>query len=178
MIYFVRHGQTLGNLTNTFYDERLPNGLTELGKNQAKEAAEKLKNIKFDICYVSPLYRTVETSKEVLKCHPYLEVKYDDRIVERKWGVEGIGKSVDILGNNRWQRYREFPFGGVETVDEMFDRIKSFYEEIYDDNKNILIISSSGVLRLSNAYFYGFPEDNDLSSSKYSAKNGDIVVFK
>ena len=64
MIYFVRHGQTFDNLNNIIQG----NGdLTPLGIEQAKETAVKLKDVKFDICFCSPLKRTKQTLKEILK---------------------------------------------------------------------------------------------------------------
>ena len=64
-IYLVRHGQSEGNVRDLWYGKTdLP--LTELGRSQARQAGEKLKNIPFSVCYASPLSRALETAKLVM----------------------------------------------------------------------------------------------------------------
>ena len=67
-IYLVRHGEGSHNLATTFdkitsSSTYLDPKLTEVGKNQAKNSGEKLRNIKFDTVFISDLYRTKETFK-------------------------------------------------------------------------------------------------------------------
>ena len=174
MIYFVRHGQTVNNVNHIFYDQTDGPWLTEEGIRQAEIIANELKDEKFDICYCSPRNRTIQTLEYIKKFHPNLKVIYDDRITERCWG-EVVNKSTSLCKPNRWFRYRKFPFKGIETVDEVFARIKSFYDEIKDKHENILIISHSGIFRVSHCYFYGFPKDNDLGNIKI--KNGKFEIF-
>lgn len=55
-LYLVRHGQTdfnKGDLTQGSSD--IP--LNETGKEQARKLAERVKNMRFDAYYVSPLTR-------------------------------------------------------------------------------------------------------------------------
>ena len=62
-IYLIRHGQSEANVAsdldnpNFYYDAKL----TSLGKNQAKNAQKKLKNIDFDLMICSPLTRALQT---------------------------------------------------------------------------------------------------------------------
>ena len=60
--------------------------LKEKGFEQAKETAKNLKDIKFDICFCSPLLRTRQTLDEIIKYHQNLNVIYDDRLKERDYG--------------------------------------------------------------------------------------------
>ncbi len=176
MIYFVRHGQTINNVNKVFYDESAGPGLTEKGVAQAESTAEQLKDVKFDICYCSPKKRAVETMKIVTQSHPDLKVVYDERLSERSYGeLMGQPQSVCEAGN-RWMRYQKFPYKGVESVDDVYDRLKSFYDEIDDKGKNVLVVAHSGIHRVSYCYFHGFPADNDLS--KIKLENGKYEIFQ
>ena len=55
----------------------------------------------------------------------------------------------------------------METIEDMYKRIESFYEQIKSHKgKNILIVSHSGVGRLTHFYFNGVPDDGDYSNFK------------
>ena len=63
-LILVRHGQTDWNL------KHLMQGMTDIplnetGKMQAFNVKEKLKNVKLDICFSSPLSRAIETAKDL-----------------------------------------------------------------------------------------------------------------
>lgn len=59
--YIVRHGETYANASHTFVGQS-ESRLTDKGKAQAAECAEKLENIHFDNIYSSTLSRTVDTA--------------------------------------------------------------------------------------------------------------------
>lgn len=175
MIYFVRHAETINNVLDLFYKEEEEVGLTEKGLKQAEATAEKLKNIKFDACYCSPKKRAIQTMEKLIKYHPYLKVIIDERIRERTYG-EASGMPSSVCQTKRWHRYKKFKFKGVETVDEVFARAKSFYDEVYQKDKNILVVSHSGFGKVTYCYFNGFPENNDLG--KFVIKNASVVIFE
>ena len=175
MIYFVRHGQTNDNVEYRIQGNK---PLNENGLNQAKDLAEQLKDIHFDICFCSPLIRTVQTLQEILYYHKDLKVVYDDRIKERDYGelVGLLAKNIDGYFN-RWKSDAYWPYK-TETVDEMYNRVASFYNDLKNNykDKNILIVSHCGVGRMTYAYFYGKPQDNDYS--KYEMKNCEIMKLE
>ena len=175
-IFLVRHGETLANLNKVNYIESEYNGLTQNGINQAKSTALILADVIFDICYCSPLARAIETANEIIKLHPNLKVLTDSRIVERRWG-DLEGKKVELGEPNRWYRYKQFNHANVETVDEMFERIQSFYGDIKlrHPGQNVLVVAHSGVNRVTRCYLDGFPVDGDLSS--FGMSNADCVKF-
>ena len=164
MIYFVRHGQTYDNANGNLLTGWSATPLNETGFAQAKEAAENLKDIKFDICFCSPLLRTRQTLDEIIKYHKNLNVIYDDRLKERDYG-EITGQPASICKFRRWNANDEIPYK-METIPEIFDRVASFYDDLkrkYKD-KNILIVAHSGVGRMTHFYFNGKPQDNDYSN--------------
>ncbi len=164
MIYFVRHGQTDDNANGNLLTGWSATPLNSKGIAQAKETALKLKDVKFDICFCSPLRRTKQTLDEILKYHKDLKVVYDDRLKERDYG-EITGKPADICKFRRWNANDEIPFQ-MESIPKMYERVKSFYDDLKANysNKSVLIVSHSGVGRLSYFYFNGLPEDGDYSN--------------
>jgi 2,3-bisphosphoglycerate-dependent phosphoglycerate mutase len=129
-IYLFRHGQTTFNRDGRFTGWLDPK-LTALGVRQAKEVALKLKGKKFQIAFCTPLRRSRETLKIVLKYHPEcLKIIEDKRMVERNYGalngtlhdsfVKNIGKKLyklEVQGDmvtalNREERERVERFFG------------------------------------------------------------------
>ena len=77
-LYVIRHGETDWNrlhLLQGIHDT----DLTELGVEQAKEAAKSLKDVPLDAAFVSPLKRTRMTAAILLEGRD-IPVFYDDRI--------------------------------------------------------------------------------------------------
>ena len=166
MICFVRHGQTDDNANGNILTGWGSTPLNEKGFEQAKETALELKDVKFDICFCSPLIRTRQTLNEILKYNKDLRVIFDDRLKERDYG-EIMGKPAGICKFRRWNANDEIPFK-MESIPQMFDRVASFYDELKTKHKgkNILIVSHSGTARMTYFYFKGKPSDGDYSNFK------------
>ncbi len=178
MIYFVRHGQTNDNLKFIISGSNRDVSLNENGKKQAKQTAEKLKDVKIDICFCSPMKRAKQTAKEILKFHKNVPIFFDERIKERNFGMlDGVVDENGILYSKNWDMKLDLTVTGMETIDEIYNRVKSFYDEIlkkYPD-KNILVVAHNGIARVSCCYFYGFPENGNLNI--YEVDNSEIKVF-
>lgn len=88
-VYFIRHGQTNYNVLNLCNDDQTKDvHLTELGKQQAEKVAEKLKDIKLEIVFISELPRTKETAENITKNRNII-FQTEPRINDRKTGFEG-----------------------------------------------------------------------------------------
>ena len=61
-LYLVRHGQSVGNERQLFFGHS-DHPLTELGREQAKQAADKLKEVSFTRCVSSDLSRAMDTAR-------------------------------------------------------------------------------------------------------------------
>ena len=83
-IYVVRHGETDWN-KNGICQGKTNISLNENGIAQAKVLKDKINVNLIDICYVSPLNRTIETAKIIT--NNKLDLIIDDRIVERGFGT-------------------------------------------------------------------------------------------
>jgi len=93
--------------------------LCEIGINQAKGIAERLKNEKVDDIYVSPFKRTRETAEIISRFHPDIKVKVDKRIEEK-------------MDN--------------ELEEDFICRCKEFFNDLVKEDKNILVVSHEAII--------------------------------
>ena len=163
MIYFVRHGQTDDNV-NGILTGWLSTPLNDKGLSQAIDTAEQLKNVHFDICFCSPLKRTKQTLFEILKYHEDMPIIFDARLKERDYGSL-TGKNTKLWQGERWHENNPLP-EETESISDMYSRVESLYNDIFKKykDKNVLIVSHSGVGRMSYFYFNGKPTDGDYSN--------------
>lgn len=150
--YFVmRHGGTDGNKKGIIsYKNEANDHLTEDGKKQAKESAERIRNKKIDIIVSSPFARAKETAEivaVVIGIDPG-EILLDKRIQEIDPGEFDGGKWPDYhtlmstLGKDWFTR----SLGGSESLFEAKKRIGEVLYETENkyQNKNILFITHGG----------------------------------
>ena len=98
-IYIVRHGQTASNKGDKLLgvtDE----GINEFGKLQIKEVKEKLENIDFEICYTSPLKRTLQTAEIISDGR--IPIVTDERLLERGFGTLEGGSTNELYTPDFW----------------------------------------------------------------------------
>lgn len=177
MIYFVRHGQTDSNLGNVFTG-KMEVPLNARGFEQAKQTANNLKDVDFDIAFVSPMTRALQTYVEISKHHKGLNVVVDERLAERDYtSVEGrVDNEEDT--RKRWNlNYANSEEFG-ESINHLYDRVKTFLDEIKEKycNKKVLIVAHNGVGRVVKMVYYGKPKSGDLH--EYSMSNAGVEIFK
>ena len=170
-IYIVRHGQTDYNV-NGRYGGRLDVPLNEVGRSQALEIKEQLKDIKFDKVYSSPLSRALETTKIITNN----DIILDDRIIERSNGeLEGKLKSeiseLPDFNDPNEKRYN------IESIIDFRNRIKDFLDDVTSDtdSQNILIVTHAGVGIYMRCYFEGEPINGDYMV--YKIKNCEVIKY-
>ena len=171
MIYIVRHGQTDWNLEGrTQGHSDIP--LNQTGINQANIIKEKLKNIKFDKVFSSPLKRAYETANIITNG----EITKDDRLVERFGGKLEGKLSKENPKDIRYNDPNENRYG-IENILDFRKRIFDFFDEIttkYSD-ENILVVTHAGVSIYAKVYFEGEPIDNNYVSLKL--KNCEVLIY-
>ena len=176
MIYLVRHGETNDNKNHIIQGNK---SLNKTGKQQVKDTAITLKDVDFDVCFCSPLKRTRQTAKALLKYHKNITTYFDNRLIERRYG-KLVGICYDTIPNYlkiRWNANERFD-ASAEQVLEFYDRIAGFYDDILSKHhgKNILIVAHSGVARMTYFYFNGKPKQNNYSYFKI--KNAHIMQIE
>ena len=172
MIYIVRHGQTDWNKIGRIQGHT-DIELNKLGKEQALIVKEKLKDIKFDKVFSSPLKRAFKTAQLIFNG----EIVADDRLKERFNGeLEGKTKN-EIKVFPDFNDPDETSFG-IESLNDFKNRVRSFIEEILAEykNKNILVVTHGGVCIYARCYFEGEPKDNNFDD--YKLKNCEILTYE
>ena len=88
--FFVRHGQTEWN-SKKLCQGHLDIELNETGRQEAKDLAEKIKDLPFSTIYTSPLKRALETAMILHNSLPHCNFKILHELKERSWGeLEGF----------------------------------------------------------------------------------------
>jgi len=154
-IYLARHGETVWNA------EGLVSGksdceLSEKGRRQAEELAEKAKDVHFDVIIVSPLKRARDTAAAVARAKG-MEFTVDERIREIDFGdFEGThdGNSVSYW-SYKMQAPRRFPNG--ESLFDVAARVYPFLDEVREKykGKDVLLVCHGSMGRVVDTYFHG-----------------------
>ena len=154
-IYFIRHGQSIGNLQMRFLGWT-DLDLTELGYAQAKATADKLSDVHFDAVYSSSLIRAYNTAKPHAD-QRNLDVISSDNLRESFCGdwenmiCSDIEKQYGELYTIDWpKKFGIFAFPGGESIVDAGSR---FYAEVLElARKNlggtILVVSHAAVIRM------------------------------
>lgn len=175
-IYIVRHGETDWNKLGIMHGQ-IDIPLNDVGRQQAKEIALELKEEIFDICFCSPLQRAVRTAEEILKYHPSTPIIYDARLMEiYKGDLEGTHNDSEAILKN--EPLDVLIKHNIESKAHYFNRVKEFYLEYlpkYKD-KNILVVSHSGTVKMSLFYFN--PPANDIVSEYYNLHIKNCSLYK
>ena len=171
MIYITRHGETDWNKEHRIQGHMdIP--LNNQGRLDAKRAKEKLKGIKFDVVFSSPLSRALETAKIITK-H---KIIIDDRLIERgNSKLEGISDE-ELFKTINWDD-EENPYG-IEKLSDLRKRVYSFLDEIVSNykGKNVLIVSHAGIGIQIRTYFEGeLKKDEDINI--YRLRNGEVLEY-
>ena len=157
-IYLFRHGQTYYN-KQEIISGAAETKLTPLGIKQSQDLAILLKNKKIHFAYQSPLTRSKNTLKPVLKYHPECkEIITDSRIAERSYGeienmfCQEVIKKYGKTNYKLWSRsYFTRPPNGQSFAD-IEKGITGFINELKEKYKNkkqgIAISAHSGSVRI------------------------------
>jgi probable phosphoglycerate mutase len=81
-IILVRHAESLKNAG--LWRRGIKNRLSQNGEKQAKELAEKLKNINIDCIYCSPTIRCKQTLEEILKIRDDEMLIHLSKLIDQK----------------------------------------------------------------------------------------------
>ena len=131
-IYIMRHGSA--------------NRLSKKGIAQVYDAAEKLKNIEFDLIVSSPLMRTVQTSNILSKILGAKVIK-DDRITEFNQGIFTGRKYSSLSADELEKKTERSAECGMESLTDIHARVVDFISYIKSSfkGKRLLIVTHDGI---------------------------------
>ncbi|MFA6076953.1 MAG: histidine phosphatase family protein [Candidatus Paceibacterota bacterium] len=183
-LYLVRHGETEWNVKNINQGQS-ESYLTERGIEQAKETAERLKDIKFDAVFSSDLGRCTRTA-EIIKLDRELIVQTSKLLRERAHGrFEGqhddVMKSTlkdklkerESVSESEYDSFRLAP--DVETTEEVMTRFLIELREIAIaySNQKVLVVTHAGCIK-NFLIKLGYVKRVDLPGGSF--KQGGYVV--
>lgn len=182
--YIVRHGQSVANAEGRY---GMDSDLTKLGKKQAKESAEKFKDVHFDAAFSSPLKRAKETAETIAKEHN-LEVNTREALRERKEGVidgrlyeemrEELKELYDLRYSVPYEQWKTVQMAeGYETDEELMIRFIAELREIAIayPGKTVLIGSHVGLMKTLLIHL-GHGTHNKFRGQAF--KNTGYIVIK
>ncbi|XP_017679452.1 PREDICTED: fructose-2,6-bisphosphatase TIGAR isoform X1 [Lepidothrix coronata] len=129
----VRHGETRYNKDKILQGQGVDEPLSATGFRQADAAGVFLSNVKFTHVFSSDLLRAKQTAAAILGKNKFcrdLEIKYDARLRERKYGVAEGRPLADLkaMAKDAGEQCPSFTPSGGETLDEVRERARDFFE--------------------------------------------------
>lgn len=173
-LYVIRHGQTDSNKNNKLLgivDEEI----NETGYKQIVKVKERLNSVKFDVCFTSPLKRTIQTANILIqKKAPIL---IDNRLIERGFGILEGGSYNYRYTKEFWDYYLNKSNYEVEPLKDLFSRTREFLNDIKKNYKDkcILIVSHAATIRAIHYTIAGFDKKTDMLSFKVD--NGQVLEY-
>ena len=155
VVYLARHGETAWTIS------RQHTGVTDLpltaqGEAEAVRLGERLEGLRFVAVLTSPLRRAVRTC-ELAGFGSRAEVEPD--LMEWNYGTYEGRTSADIHAERPdWRLFRDGCPGG-ETAADVGARADAIIGEAHAVAGNLLIFSSSHVLRVLAARWVGLPPE-------------------
>lgn len=165
-VYIVRHGETMVNASNKLQG-RINCGLTEDGLKQCIELRKKFEDKNIDLIISSPLDRCKQTA-EILS-NGNIPIMYTEKLLGRDHGeFTGMPKE-SVNFEDYWNYYKNLKYESAENVQDLYNRAKDVLIDLkkeYND-KNVIVVTHSGIIRVLYYYFNGIPEDGNL---------GEVVI--
>jgi broad specificity phosphatase PhoE len=143
-IYLVRHGETAWSITGQ-HTGRTDLALTPRGEDQARALAPKLKGLRFDHVFSSPLQRARRTCELAGFA---ASATLDPDLLEWDYG-HYEGRTLAQIHQERadWELFRDGCPGG-ESVTQISERADRVVSRARASKGNVLIFSSGHILRV------------------------------
>lgn len=173
-IIIVRHGETLENIQDILMGH-MPGTLSELGIEQARKVALRLKDERFDHIFSSDLKRSFDTANHIRVYHPQAVFSVTESLREVHMGA-WQGKTKKELGFTETYRPQTPP--DFETWDKVCERAQRFLGVIKKDysNKRVLLVGHSGINRALIAVLNGITHER-ISEVPHQHNTG-INIFE
>lgn len=163
LILLIRHGAT--PTTGQVLPGRAPGlHLSERGRAQSREVAERLAGLELQAVYSSPMERAQETAAPTVQAQN-LELRTDERLIECEFG-EWTGATLsDLYPLPEWKSVQQTPsqfrFPGGESFVEMQERMVRCLGDLAERHRGgtIACFSHADPLKAAVAWLQGSPLD-------------------
>jgi isoleucyl-tRNA synthetase len=156
--YVMRHGEARSNVERILScksgDGML---LTEKGKKDVQEIADKLKKEKIDLIISSDIDRTKQTA-EIIAKELNIKIIFDKRARETNVGDYDLRKMSEIEDfEDKWEKGINMKFPNGDDWLSLGERAREFYNELFSKyrNKKVLVVSHGDVLTALEASISG-----------------------
>lgn len=171
--YYARHGQTVWNVENKICGVT-DSPLTDMGRAQAKELAEKIlsEGLKIDEILYSPLSRAKDTALIISELCG-IPATEETRLKEQGFG-KWEGTPRDVLDFKADKANFVTSFEGGESMLKLAQRIYNVIDDIKKQDKVYLLVAHNGISRVVESYF------RDMTNEEYAAfgiKNCEIRKY-
>jgi isoleucyl-tRNA synthetase len=182
-IIFVRHGQAEHNVLEMSSSALDLHHLTDLGREQAKHSAEKMKNLTPDIVFSSPILRARETAEAFTKPRGF-EMVLDERLGEIKSGDweeksqhdPAIKASRDAYKNMTTEDRFVMKRGSTgESWADLEARVQNFLDDVLEKHagKTILCFAHQGTNEIALKLLRGLSNEEAIRVF-HGIDNGEV----
>lgn len=152
-LYIVRHAESEANSKKVYQEADSP--LSQVGLEQAKIVAERIKKIEdIHLIVSSPMKRAKQTAEEI-STQTGLEIVFNDYAAEHLWPKELVGKGfgdAEITIREFIRKKLTEPEWKYSTEDNYFERKERIIHLLSDiesyKDKNILLVSHGFSIRM------------------------------
>jgi 2,3-bisphosphoglycerate-dependent phosphoglycerate mutase len=186
ILILVRHGESEWNAS-----EKLTGQadvlLTEVGKKQAEEVGDRLRDLHIDIAYISELIRTTETLVAIQarrNTKNLLPIVRSAALNERSFGTLTGEKKSDVIASMGAEAYTKMLKGWDvsapegESLEMVYERVIPYFKRVIlkdlRDGKNILVVSHHQSLRSLIKYFENISHD-EIADIKLG--NAEAIIY-
>ena len=175
-LIITRHGQTEQNKARVLQGQ-IPGELSELGKEQARKVAERLKEEQIDHIFISPLARAKDTAEEISKYHRDKPFELRDELKELHMGKFQGKPAPEGLMEDRWIK-GYFSKSGGEEYSDLVERAKIFLNDIIPKfkGKNVLVVAHNGINQALVTVLLG--KDWRYIREMGGLKNTSVTIFE
>ncbi len=179
-LLLVRHGETDWN-RQTRFQGKIDVPLNENGREQARKAAEFLKNVPLDFAFSSPMQRPKETAEIILQSHSDVQLQLQDGLREIAHGLwEGkLEAEIEQEFPGELDRWRTVPaqvqMPEGENLQQVWERAVEAWQTILESAANAktgLVVAHDAtnkvllchILGLAPDHFWNFRQGNGAVS--------------
>ena len=151
-IYLVRHGETDWNQAGLLQGQT-DIALNAQGLEQAREAAERLKEVSFEIAFCSPLIRAKRTAETIIGDRK-ITLTTDERLRELNFGPwEGVDiRTIKDAASQPFTNPGSYiPPEGAESFAQLYKRSGEFVDQVLlpleGTYETVLVVAHGGVNR-------------------------------
>ena len=164
-IYLVRHGETDWNQAGLLQGQT-DIALNAQGLEQAREAAERLKEVPFEIAFCSPLIRAKRTAETIIGDRK-ITLTTDERLRELNFGPwEGVDiRTIKDAASQPFTNPGSYiPPEGAESFAQLYKRSGEFVDQVLlpleGTYETVLVVAHGGVNRSILNHVLNIPVDD------------------